>query len=85
LKKVAWLQGSPIWIAPVRPIQNWADHAPALAGFPGFTEEEGERVLEKGIGPQGEILRPPVHIYHMKHEDAKAIVAYLTSLPKATQ
>lgn len=78
----AWLQGAPIWIMPVRPIPNWADRAPALAGFPSFTEEQGERVLEKGIGPQGETLRPPMHIYHMNHADAKAIIAYLKSLPR---
>lgn len=77
----AWLQGAPIWIMPVRNIPNWADHVPALAGFPSFTEEEGERVLERGIGPEGETLRPPMHIYHMSHEDAKAIIAYLKSLP----
>ena len=57
----AGLQGAPIWIRPVPPISNWADRAPALAGFPSFTEEQGERVLEKGIGPQGETLRPPMH------------------------
>jgi len=79
----AWLQGAPIWITPVRPIPNWADRVPALAGFPSFTEEEGERVLEKGIGPEGEVLRPPMHIYHMNHADAKAIIAYLKSLPEA--
>jgi hypothetical protein len=67
---------------PVKPIQNWADRAPALAGFPSFTEEEGERILEKGMGPEGETLRPPMHIYHMKPEDAKAIIAYLKSLPR---
>jgi mono/diheme cytochrome c family protein len=78
----AWLQGAPIWIMPVRPIPHWADRAPALAGFPSLTEEEGERVLEKGIGPEGETLRPPMHIYHMNHEDARAIIAYLKSLPK---
>ena len=62
LDQHAWLQGAPIWIMPVKPIPNWADRAPALAGFPGLTEEEGERVLEKGIGPEGETLRPPMHI-----------------------
>ena len=82
LKSNAWLQGAPIWIMPVKPIQNWAQQAPPLAGFPSFTEEEGERVLEKGTGPQGEILRPPMHIYHLKHDDAKAIIAYLNSLPR---
>ncbi len=83
LKRDAWLRGAPIWITPVQPIRNWADQAPALAGFPSFTEEQGERVLEKRTGPQGETLRPAMHIDHMKHEDAKAIIAYLKSLPRA--
>lgn len=81
LDQHAWLQGAPIWIQPVAPIPNWADHAPALAGFPSFSDEQGERVLEQGIGPEGEVLRPPMHIYHMSHADAKAIIAYLRSLP----
>jgi Cytochrome c len=82
LKRDAWLRGARIWIRPVPPITNWADRAPALAGFPSFTEAEGERVLEKGTGPEGEELRPPMHIYHMKHADAQAIIAYLKSLPR---
>ena len=31
-------------------------------GFPGPTEEQGDRVLEKGTGPEGETLRPAMHI-----------------------
>src|ERR1700719_1772541 len=82
LREDAWLRGAPIWIKPVAPISNWADHAPSLAGFPSFTEVQGERILEKGTGPEGEVLRPPMHIYHMNHADAKAIIAYLKSLPR---
>jgi len=82
LRADAWLRGAPIWIKPVAPISNWADHAPPLAGFPSFTEEQGERILERGTGPEGEALRPPMHIYHMNHADAKAIIAYLKSLPR---
>jgi mono/diheme cytochrome c family protein len=81
IQRGAWLQGAPIWITPTRHIQNWADHAPALAGLPSFTDEEMERVLEKGTGPEGEVLRPPMHLYHMVPADAKAIIAYLKSLP----
>ncbi|MGC1905170.1 MAG: hypothetical protein WA715_15220 [Candidatus Acidiferrum sp.] len=84
LRQDAWLSGAPIWIKPIRPIQNWADHAPALAGLPSFTDAQMERVLEKGTGPEGEELRPPMHIYHMKSEDAKAIIAYLKSLPRSS-
>ena len=85
LEKQSWLQGAPIWIMPVKHIPEWADNAPALAGLPGMTVEEAERVLEQGTGPEGEVLRPPMHIYHMKPEDAKAIIAYLNSLPRARQ
>jgi mono/diheme cytochrome c family protein len=81
LDGTAWLRGAPIWIRPVAPISNWADQAPALAGLPSFTEEQAERVLEDGTGPNGEALRPPMHIYHMSPPDARAIVAYLKSLP----
>lgn len=81
LDRNAWLEGAAIWIRPVRPIPNWADNVPALAGLPSFTEEQAERVLEKGTGPEGEVLRPPMHIYHMNHADAHAVIAYLKSLP----
>lgn len=85
LKYDAWLQGASIWIRPVAPIQPWADTAPPLAGMPSFTDEQFATVLEKGIGPEGETLRPPMHIYHMHHEDAKAIIAYLKSLQMGTR
>lgn len=81
LDSAAWLRGAPIWIRPVAPIPNWADRAPALAGLPSFTEAQAEKVLEDGTGPNGEELRPPMHIYHMAPVDARAIVAYLKSLP----
>lgn len=81
LKYDAWLQGASTWVRPVAPIQPWADNAPALAGMPSFTDEQFSTILEKGIGPEGETLRPPMHIYHMHHDDARAIIAYLKSLP----
>jgi mono/diheme cytochrome c family protein len=82
LIRSAWLQGAPIWIMPVIPNPNWAPNAPPLVGLGSYTPEEAERVLEQGTGPQGETLRPPMHIYHMTHEDAQAIIAYLNSLPR---
>jgi mono/diheme cytochrome c family protein len=80
LKSTAWLRGAPIWIRPVAHIPNWADSAPPLAGLPSMTDAQAETVLEKGTGPEGETLRPPMHIYHMNREDARAIIAYLKSL-----
>jgi mono/diheme cytochrome c family protein len=81
LDAAAWLRGAPIWIKPIAAIPHWADNAPALAGLPSFTEAQAEKVLEEGTGPNGEDLRPPMHIYHMAPADARAIVAYLKSLP----
>jgi mono/diheme cytochrome c family protein len=77
------LQGAQIWIVPVHANPNWANNAPALAGFGGYSDDQGEDVLEKGVGPNGETLRQPMHIYHMNHADAQAIIAYLRSLSSA--
>lgn len=76
-----WLQGAPIWIMPVHPTADWAERAPILAGFPAYSDEDAVNILEKGIGANKKTLRPPMHIYHLNHEDATAIVAYLRSLP----
>jgi mono/diheme cytochrome c family protein len=81
LDRSRWLQGAPIWIVPVHEDPNWANRAPAIAGFEGFTDEQGEQILEKGVGPNGLPIQEPMHIYHMSHEDAMAIIAYLKSLP----
>ena len=84
LDKSRWMQGATIWIRPVHPVQNWAERVPPLAGFPSMTEAQGERVLEQGTGPNGEVLRPPMHIYHLTHEDARDIIAYLRTVPATT-
>lgn len=77
------LEGAPIWIQPVHTMTNWANRAPALAGFVGFTDAQGEDILERGIGPNGIAIQPPMHIYHMNQADAQAVIAYLRSLPAA--
>lgn len=76
-----YLQGAPIWITPVRPRPDWANRAPALAGLASFTDAQAEDVLEKGIGPNGLPIQAPMHVYAMSPEDARAVVAYLRSLP----
>jgi mono/diheme cytochrome c family protein len=77
------LQGAQIWIMPVHSNPNWANNAPPLAGFGEYSDQQGEDVLERGIGPNGETIRQPMHIYHMNHADAQAIIAYLRSLSAA--
>jgi hypothetical protein len=79
-----WLQGAPIWIMPVHPDPDWAMRAPNLAGFPSFTEAQGEKILEQGIGPNGLPIREPMHIYHLTHDDAVAIIAYLRTIPRSS-
>ena len=85
LDRSRWLQGAPIWVTPVHPNSSWAENAPALAGFPSFSAADAVNILEKGVGPRGEAIRPPMHIYHLSHEDALAIVAYLRSVPSSSQ
>src|ERR1700735_5405514 len=63
------LQGAPVWIVPGHPDHNWAQQAPPLAGFAAYTESDGEEILEKGRGANGETIRPPMHVYHLNHDD----------------
>jgi mono/diheme cytochrome c family protein len=81
-----WLQGAPMWFTPTVMQPDWAFRAPALAGLPSFTDADMAMVLEKGLQPNGRAIRPPMHVFHMSHEDAMAIVAYLkTVLPNKQQ
>lgn len=84
LDRSRWLQGASIWIEPVHAVPNWAQFAPTLAGLPSFTDEQMERVLERGQSANGREIEPPMHIYHLNHGDALAIIAYLRSLPTQT-
>ena len=85
LKPSLWLQGAATWIRPVYPTANWAENAPALAGLTNYTDAQMERVLEMGQGAGPTPIQPPMHIYHMNHADAQAIIAYLRSLPSRPQ
>jgi len=79
------LQGAPTWIAPVHADPNWAWNAPTLAGFAAYSDNDAVNILEKGVGANGQPIQRPMHIYHMSHEDALAVVAYLKSLPALPQ
>jgi mono/diheme cytochrome c family protein len=83
LDRSRWLQGAPTWIQPVRNVPSWASFAPSLAGLP-FSDQQMERVLEMGMGANGREIQPPMHIYHLNHADAQAIIAYLRSIPSPT-
>jgi mono/diheme cytochrome c family protein len=78
LDRSQWLKGGPVWIRPTNPKISWSLNVPALKGFP-YTDQQGQDVLEKGIGTNGIPIQQPMHIYHLHHEDALAIIAYLRS------
>ncbi len=80
LERSRWLQGATVWFRPIQPVRDWAYTAPQIAGLGSFTKEQAIQVLEKGLGPQGNPVRQPMHRYHMAPDDAEAIVAYLQSL-----
>jgi mono/diheme cytochrome c family protein len=76
-----WLLGAPIPVSPP-PFDgaNWAINAPRIAGMPGYTEQQGVRLLTQGIDRTGKTLRPPMPPFRFSEADARAVVAYLKSL-----
>lgn len=83
--RARWLQGAPVWITPPRGAkEQWASHAPNIAGLP-LTNEQALDVLERGVGTNGLPILPPMHRFHLHHEDALAVIAYLRSLPRGNR
>ncbi len=74
------LMGAPIPVRAPFPNQQWAFHAPRIAGMPGYTEDEGIRLLTQGINRNGQTPRPPMLQFHMSDQDARDVIAYLKSL-----
>lgn len=77
-----WLQGAPLGFKPLGEMP-WAEAAPAIAGLPGYTEEQGVAFLRTGRRPSGASSLPPMPAYRLSAEDAADVVAYLKSLPAA--
>ncbi len=82
LDRSKWLQGAPIWIMQMQSKEAWAANAPNLASFP-YSDQQAQAILERGIGGNGFPIQPPMHAYHLHHEDAVAIIAYLRSLSQS--
>jgi mono/diheme cytochrome c family protein len=72
--------GAPVPVKPWWP-NDWAERAPRNRGLPGYTVEQGIRLLTEGaIGRDGRQLRPPMPRFHMTTQDAADVVAYMKSL-----
>ncbi|MGH7844781.1 MAG: c-type cytochrome, partial [Candidatus Binatia bacterium] len=81
LLKDRYLEGAPVPVkAPPYPIMRWALKAPAIAGLPGYTKEEGVRLLTEGITRDGKTPSPPMPPFRLNSADAQAVVAYLKTL-----
>lgn len=76
-----YLQGAPVPVsAPPNFRIDWAYKAPAIAGLPGYTIQEGIKLLMEGVTPDGRIPRAPMPKFRLTRGDAEAIVTYLKSL-----
>ena len=81
LKASEYLKGAPIPVkSPPYPQMKWALKAPAIAGLPGYTEEESIRLLMDGLTRDGRRPDPPMPQFRLNRADAEAVVAYLKSL-----
>lgn len=74
------LMGGPVFYQPSRPIADWADVVPRIAGDPPGTPEDFIRLMTTGIARTGKPPRPPMLRLHMDRADAEAVLAYLKSL-----
>lgn len=66
------------------PGMHWASRAPAIAGLPGFTDEDEITLLTTGRRGSGRVPDPPMPPFRFNRDDAAAIVAYLRSLGAPT-
>ncbi len=66
------------------PGPGMASIAPELAGIPAnYTEEQFIAFLQSGVRPDGSHPLPPMPPYRLNEEDARAVSAYIATLPKA--
>ena len=80
IDRTKWLAGAPVFYEPAQRVPGWAISAPRIAGLPPGSDEEVIRLLTTAVWRGGQVPRPPMPRFHMRREDAEAVVAYLKSL-----
>lgn len=76
------LQGAELVVEP-RMAMPWAPYAPAIAGGPAnYTDEQFVAFLQTGVRPDGSRARPPMPQFRLNEEDARAVAAYIKTLPR---
>ena len=59
-------------------------YAPPIAGGPAaYTDEQFAAFLQTGVRPDGSMARPPMPQFRLNEEDARAVVAYIKTVPPA--
>lgn len=77
------LQGATLMFQPTIDIP-WAPVAPPIAGIPAhYTEEQFAAFLQTGVRPDGSRPLPPMPPFRLNEEDARAMTAYIATLPEA--
>lgn len=77
------LQGATLGFAPTVPIP-WAPIAPPIAGIPeNYTQEQFAAFLQTGVRPDGSHPLPPMPAFRLNEDDARAMTAYIATLPRA--
>ncbi len=61
----------------------WNPAAPSVAGLVGRDDPTVLHVLTKGVRPDGSMPLPPMPGFRMSDDEAKAVIAYLRSLPSS--
>jgi RNA polymerase sigma factor (sigma-70 family) len=83
------LQGAAIWFTPKSKVKGeWEDRAPDItAGGRGgkWSESKLTKFLMTGKDDEGEAPEAPMPAYKLSEEDARAVTAYLRSLPGKKQ
>jgi len=81
LEKSRELQGAPVTWVPAASDPQWPLRAPRIGGNPPASDEDMVKLLTTGIWTDGKRLRFPMMPFRMSESDARAVVAYLRSLP----
>lgn len=77
------LQGATLIFRPTVDMP-WAPVAPPLAGGPAnYTDEQFATLLQTGMRPDGSRPMPPMPPFALNDEDARAVVAFIKTLPRA--
>jgi len=78
------LQGATLPIRPKGETKDWAGKSPDITGggLAGkWSEADMVKFLTTGQNPDGDMPTPPMPVFHLHKDDARAVTLYLRSLP----